>query len=196
MAIETFNPGDVVIHQAYVGSLDSSKLMFIKDQLLRIDIYESILSPVMFGNLTLNDNINIRDKLPIMGNECKLVFEISVPGPISKPRKFEFLITDIQNVTMGSDAASSRYDLQFYSIEVKNNANRLRRTPLNGMSIDSYVKMILENDLQSNKPFYCESEGTKGIQNLNFIGIKPFQVIDMLKQKAVSKIHRSSVYAF
>jgi hypothetical protein len=196
MAAETFNPGDVVIHQAYVGSLDNSKFMFIKDQLLRIDIYESILSPVMFGSLTLNDNINIRDKLPIMGNECKLVFEISVPGPISKPRKFEFLITDIQNVAMGHDAASSRYDLQFYSIEVKNNANRLRRTPLNGMSIDGYVKMILENDLQSSKPFYCENQGTKGIQDLNFIGIKPFQAIDMLKQKAVSKIHRSSVYAF
>jgi hypothetical protein len=196
MAIESFNPGDVVIHQAYVGSLDGNKFMFIQDQLQRIDIYESILSPVIFGSLTLNDSINIRDKLPIIGNECKLVFEISIPGPNSKPRRFEFLITDIQNVTMGSDAASSNYDLQFYSIEVKNNANQLKRTPLQGMSIDSYVEMILQNDLQSKKPFSFDYSGTKGIQDLSFVGIKPFQVIDMLKQKAVSKKYRSSIYVF
>lgn len=196
MATETFNPGDVALHQAYVGSLDNSKMMFIKDQLQQIDIFESILSPVIFGRLTLNDNINIRDKLPIMGNQCKLVFEISVPGPKSKPRRFEFLITDIQNVTMGHNAASSSYDLLFYSIEVQNNSNQLRRTPLSGMSIDKYVQMILTDDLKTKKPFNFGQEATKGIQNLNFIGIKPFQVIDMLKQKAVSKTHRSSVFVF
>jgi len=196
MAIESFLPGDVVIHQAYVGTLDNNKFMFIKDQLLRIDIYESILSPVMFGNLTLNDNINIRDKLPIMGNECKLVFEISVPGPTSKPRRFEFLITEILNVTMGHDAASSQYDLQFYSIEVKNNANQLRRTPLVGMPIDNSIQMLLQDVLKSTKPFSFDDEGTKGLQDLNFVGIKPFQAIDMLKNQAVSKRYRSSVHVF
>lgn len=190
--------GNVTIHQLYLSSLDANDFFPIMEQVSNIDIYESILAPIFSGTISINDSINLREKFILTGGQTKLTISFSSPGAYTKPRKFEFLVTDLQNLTMGVNAGSSSYELVLFSIEIANNANRLIRDPMQGLPIDHYIQLVLTDNIKTKKSFFYDYGGTWGIQNLAMMGLKPFQVIDMLKQSAVSKSEasKSSVYVF
>lgn len=190
--------GDVTIHQLYLSSLDANDFFPIMEQVSNIDIYESILAPIFSGTISINDSIGLREKFILTGGQTKLTISFSSPGAYTKPRKFEFLVTDLQNLTMGVNAGSSTYELVLFSIEIANNANQLKRTPMQGLPIDQYIQLILSDNIKTKKFFFYDYGGTRGIQDLSMMGLKPFQVIDMLKQSAVSKSNasKSSVYVF
>ena len=61
----SYNAGDVKINQLLLTNLRQDKSLSILDQVMKIDIYESIMSPIIFGNIVVFDAIELKDKFPI-----------------------------------------------------------------------------------------------------------------------------------
>jgi hypothetical protein len=198
MAIKSFSPGDVTIQQISIVNIDETKTVNIIEQVQHFDIYESILSPVIFGRINIVDKVNIREGFPLLAEKCKVLIQFVTPSrdPVVPPRKFELLVTSIENVVMDPNASGSSYDLHLTSIEIIENAKAVSLKGLRGGTIDTYVRSILTNNLKTKKQIITESRGTKGIQELDFLLVKPFQIIDMLKQRATSNRYKSNVYVF
>ena len=192
--MSNYNAGDVNILQITLSNLSGTKAISIVDQALKLDLYESIMSPMIFGQVLMYDSVNIREKFPIIGHKCKIVFEFVTP-PVQKHRKVELVITDVKNVTMSPNGKDSSYQLLLASPEILNNSIFLNTTTLKNKSIQEYVNEVI-GYLKTNKQCYYDEYGTKGVQSLDPVVIKPFQVIDLLRKRAVSNRYKSSSYAF
>ena len=196
MASTSFNSGDVVIKYLYLSSLDGDKLVDLREQVQDMDIYESILSPIITGSISVVDKITLRENFPIVGGKCKIKIQFVTPSPGIQPRTIEFVVTEVNNVVADPHGTGNRYTLMLASIEVLENAKSNFRAPLIGKTIDDYVELILKTHLNTKKSFNKDPYGTKGEQRMDVVYMKPFQAIDMLKQKAVSKRYKSNVYVF
>lgn len=194
----TFNPGDVFLESFEISKLDgpSQKVRDLLDQVMSIDIYESILSPIILGRVRLSDSVNFRERYPIMGNYRSMVtLQFSTTESEDRNlRKFELLIVDVENVVFNNEAKSSEYDLVLASIETTENARKQINTPFRGAKIDQYISSIMRDSISTNKPLNIFS--TKGVQNLDLNTLKPFQAIDFMRRKAVSDRYVSSTYCF
>lgn len=196
MTSKTFNSGDVILKNLYLSSLDGDRLMDLREQTHNIDIYESILSPIITGSLSILDKISLRENFPIIGGKCKIKIEFMTPSDNAQARIIEFVVTEVNNVVIDPNGKGNAYDLSLASVEILENAKSQFKIPLIGNTIEDYVKIILTDVLKTKKTFNKESNGTKGQQRMDVVYMKPFQAIDMLKQKAVSKIYKSNVYSF
>lgn len=196
MAVKGFNSGDVIIKYLYLSSLDGNKFIDLREQAQDIDIYESILSPIITGSISIADKVSLRENFPIIGGKCKVKIQFTTPTEGIPARTLEFVVTEVSNVITDPNAAGNRYTLSLASIEILENAKSYFRAPLLGNTIDDYVEIILKDVLKTKKNVLKEPNGTKGQQRMDVVSMKPFQAIDMLKQKAVSKIYRSNVYVF
>lgn len=196
--MSAFNPGDVNLESFEISKLDgpSQKVRDLLDQVLSIDIYESILSPVIFGRVRLSDSVNFRERYPIMGNyrsKVSLRFSTTESDDINI-REFDLLIVDVENVTFNAEARRSEYDLVLASIEITENSKKLVNAPLRSQKIDQYIGMIMKDYVQTKKRLNIFT--TKGVQNLDVNSLKPFQAIDLLRRRSVSDKYISSTYCF
>lgn len=194
----TFNPGDVFLESFEISKLDgpSEKVRDLLDQVLSIDIYESILSPVILGRVKLSDSVNFRERYPIMGNyRSKVTLQFSTTESDDRNlRKFELLIVDVENVTFNNEGKSSEYDLVLASIEITENSRKLITSPFRGAKIDQYVSSIMRDYVSTDKQLNIYA--TKGVQNIDVNTLKPFQAIDFMRRKAISDRFISSTYCF
>lgn len=196
MASKGFNSGDVIIKHLYLSSLDGNKFIDLREQAQDIDIYESILSPIITGSITIVDKVSLRENFPIIGGKCKVKLQFTTPTEGIPTRTLEFVVSEVSNVTTDPHSAGNRYTLTLASVEILENAKSYFRAPLIGNTIDDYVEIILKDVIKTKKNVYKEPNGTKGQQRMDVVSMKPFQAIDMMKQKAVSKVYKSNVYAF
>ena len=196
MAAKSFNSGDVLIKQFDLMSLDGGRIVDLREQAQDIDIYESILSPVITGTITIVDKVSLRESFPIIGGKCKVKIQFQTPTDGIQPRTIEFAVIEVTNIVADPHGTGNRYVLNLASMEILENAKSHFKAPLIGNTIDDYVDIILKNVLKTKKQIWKEENGTKGQQRMDVVYMKPFQAIDMLKQKAVSKVYRSNVYVF
>lgn len=196
MASKSFNSGDVIIKTFDLTSLDGTKQVNILDLVKVVDIYESILSPIITGSIFLVDNIALRENFPIVGGKCKVKLNFVTPSTGITPRMMEFVVSEVTNIRTDEHSVGSSYTLSLASVEILENAKSYFRAPLIGNTIEDYVDMILKDILKTKKQIWKEEKGTKGQQRMDVVTMKPFQAIDMLKQKAVSKAYKSNVYTF
>jgi hypothetical protein len=191
----TYQPGDIIIDRLELRKLDGEKAVDIKEQILTIDIYESILSPVITGSIFLQDSIELRESFPIIADRCFIRIHFS--SPIDKNRelrKLDLLISNVTNSTMNAEAKYNIYQLVLTSIEILANSNGLLNRGFFNKPISGYVTDILKNDISTNKKYIVEP--TKGPQTIDSVIMKPFQAIDLFKFKAVSTRYESSLFVF
>lgn len=194
MAKKSFNAGDVIISKLVVSNLGSGNEFSILEITNSIDVFESILSPIMTAQITVADNVGLREAVPIIGNKSKIKMQYTVPG--QETRSIEMVISEIKNTVASENAQGSMYTLLCCSVEILNNSSENYKLALNSDHIDQYVKSVLTEKIKTKKRIILDPKGTKGTQSIHFSSLKPFQVIDKLKRKAVSKVYKSNVYVF
>lgn len=125
-------------------------------QMLNMEIYEDIFSPVITGSITLLDNINLFYKLPICGEE-KLTVKFRSwnydPSGNQKVNYFHrtFDIIKITNVNQLTDY-SMQYTLQFASPELKKNETTHISKAFKSQTISKIVSNIMTNDYDVEEP--------------------------------------------
>lgn len=189
-------PGDVIIESINLVKINSSSAeVNLLDLIVRADIYESIKSPIITGNITILDSINLRETYPIVSDKCKVIIKFK-SHPDLPTRTFDLLIKNISEVTSHTHSQFSTYDLSLCSIEILNNSKQLFTKPLREKKIHEYVDYIMTDIIGTKKRMISDPSGTKGVQSLDIIQMKPFQSIDFLRRRAVSASYKSSTYSF
>ena len=176
----------LVSYQSAAGT-SNSKRISIRSLVSELNIYESIDSKCLSGNIVVTDAQNIPNHLPLTGLE-RIEFKLFTPGT---SRAFDFTpetghpmyIYKISD-RIGLNPRTQGYILHFCSREMLTNEQvRVNRSFTD--SIDSMVLNIVRDELKSKKPLIVEE--TKGVRKYASTRIRPFEFIDELEDKEFSR---------
>jgi len=178
------------------GGTSNPKRISIRSLVTEINIYESIDSKCLSGNVVVTDAQNIPNHLPLTGLE-RIEFKLFTPGtsrafdftPETGHPMYVYKISD----RFGLNPRTQGYILHFTSREMLTNEQVRVNRPFTN-SIDSMVLSIVREDLKSKKPLIVEE--TKGVRKYASTRIRPFEFIDELSKEAESLKYNNAGMAF
>ena len=190
--VSDFQPGDVELIDIVLMSDDQERAYSLMSQCVGFDVYESILSPVMFAELAIADSTGLLQNFPITGGEyVKLSFK--TPQNKGAPSQYLMRVNRIENKQVNESNRRITYTLQCVSAELLTNSNSLVTFSVES-TISDIINNILSNDLQTAKPRFIDP--TVGIERLLITRMTPLQAIDYVRQRAVSNQYQSSSFCF
>jgi len=166
----------------------------ITGHVVQITIYEDIQNPFLSGNISFNDNTNLKDILPLIGQEMlKLKIKTpSVPGRPDEIIESLFYMHDLVN-SVDINANNRLHNYKFISVEAIVSARTQICRPMRG-TISSIVASIIRNDLKSKKDIYVEP--SVGLYKKIATEISPTKFITDIMAEAVSEKYSSPSYMF
>jgi hypothetical protein len=187
-----FQPGDVELVDIVLLSEDQERTYSLMTQCVGFDVYESILSPVMFAELVIADSIGLLQNFPILGGEfIKLSFK--TPKNKGTPASFLFRVKGIENKQVNESNKRLTYTITCVSSELIINS-KTNQSLVGTDNISTLIKNTLEDQLETNKPLFIDA--TAGMEKVVLTRMTPFQIIDYLRQRAVSTTYLSSSFCF
>lgn len=190
MSTSTREPGDVIVKNIELKNAITGAKVNPLDQLVGFDVFEDITKPTMVAMLYFNDQINLIDKFPIVGEET-ITFSIQTPG-MSQPTTYYFRVFEITNIVRQENDKGATYTVKCVSEEHFYN-NRLVNQSYN-TTVDQIIPLILSQYLNSKKDIIVDK--TKGVQKLVIPSLHPLEAIDMCRQRAVSANYAASAFVF
>lgn len=208
---DDFRPSDVSIQNITMISADQERRYSLMSQVTRIDIFESIYSPVIYAELQIQDSIGLDQSFPIKGEEF-ITISFSTPG--SEVTTYTFMNRGIPvNKKLNENLKGSTYTLKLVSADVLKN---LMVTSLNNKGefvpkfvkddVTGIVKDILMNDVKVSLP--VKVINTKGIFEEKIIygladaaqppnTLTPFRYVDYFRKiLAASPQYESQAFNF
>lgn len=188
---DDFRPGDVNVIDILLMSEDGQRAYSLMSQAVTIDIYESIMSPVIWADIQISDSSGLLQSFPIIGEEfIKIVF-----GTPMSPSTASYLlrVNSVNNKQVTQNSRKITYTLQCCSAELMKNVKQfvsIKKTD----TIQDIVLSIFDDYIKTDKPVFVDT--TTGIEEITISSLTPFQAIDMLRQRAVSNRYQSSSFCF
>ena len=166
----------------------------ITDIVVSINIFEDIFSTAMTCNLVVVDNLNLIEKLPIIGQEF-VEMKLSTPQlneTADSVIEKKFVINTIasrESISVGAQAYSFELSTQD---SIVNRKTRVSKSYTG--SISDTVFDVLRNELGSLQDINVEP--TLGIRKIVVPNNHPYTIINQLKKEAISKEYGSPHYVF
>ena len=187
------HPGDFLLDGVLiVGS--SGVEVEVTELLKELNIYQSIDSPFMSGNVMIEDPSGLAEVLPFIGQE-RIIFSLRTPGRSAIDfNRYHGIIYNVGKRFHTTDRAQTLL-LNFTSLENYKNLRTKVSQSFKG-TISSIVQDILTSDnyLGTKKPISIDI--TKNIRTFVIPNITPFKAIDFLKREAVSAAEQSPHFLF
>ena len=174
---------------AEIGKLDYSvdavkvtsstgEVFDIKDLVVGIDVYESLLSPYIKCELTIADASNFLEVAPLIGQEK---VELKITEANKKVNK-TFYIGSISNYIKGN-AQSAVYIIKLITPEQMMNSLTLVSQAYTGTITESITNIIKD---YLNSSFKTIPDNTNGNYRVIIPNWNPFQAIDWLAKRAIN----------
>jgi hypothetical protein len=174
-------PGSVDIKNLNLFSFDRSKTYNLLENYMSIDIYEDILKPSIYAEITIHDTSGIHEAFPIMGEEF-IELEYETPGG-EITCKYTLFCYSTSNEVATLNEKGKTYVLHCVSYEYIKGINKLINKSYDA-PISYIIKDVLQNVIQTDKPYYVEN--TRGSQSLILSNKKPWEALDLVRRRAVS----------
>jgi hypothetical protein len=187
-----FQPGDVDVVDILLLSEDGQRSYSLMNQAVTIEIYESIMSPVIWAEISISDSMGLLQNFPIIGEEfVKITFK--TPKTFGDTATYLLRVNSVNNKQVNENNKKITYTLQCCSAELLTNAKQLVTITTND-TIKNIITNIIEDYIQSDKPVFVDS--TVGLEEVKITKLTPFQAIDFIRQRAVSVRYQSSSFCF
>lgn len=174
----------VRIYSANGRSFDAA---YIFDEII---LNESLYMPTMNGSITITDDFDHYEALPIIGQE---IVQIEVEAFEERIYTFTFAVYKVSNVQK-LNSRTSRYTLYFVSEEQILNENlRLTRSFAN-MKYSQMMNEILVNEIGTEKDIAIDA--TQNSNTYVTPNIRPFKAIKQITRKSISARNEQSNYVF
>jgi hypothetical protein len=183
-------PGDVLLEKVNLIGSDGKRIVSIKPQVKFIDLYESVMSPVLYGEMLVADSIDLLRGFPIIGEEK---VELEFHTPTLDPISVTLNVFAIENIHVTSDKKLKTYKLRLVSEEAMTNAKLLINRKFTKENQNN-ITDILKSDLKTSKDI--KTSPTKGVDTQLITNITPFQAIDKFRLRSVSLKYSSSSFVF
>lgn len=188
----SFVAGDIQIKELTLRSLDGCRSYNLLQQAKVINIYESILSPIIYAEIAILDGIGLHNDFPILCEEVvDLVF--TTPGT-SCETKYSLFVNKVVDKKISTTNKAEEYVLSCVSQECTVNAGVLYNRKFK-QEVSTSIKEIFDSSLKREKELTWV-EPTRGIEEVIISNMQPFKAIDLLRQRATSKSFISSSFVF
>ena len=176
-----------------VGS--SGRRVNVIDQVGELNIFQSLDSPFMSGNIMLTDSDGIAETLPLLGQE-RLIFSLQTPG-----HDIAINFNDYHAIIYNVEKRFNQTDreqiliLNWTTLEHYKNLRTKVSKSFKGNICDIVAEVLSEeNFLGSKKPLHIEK--TKNIRKYVIPNLNPFQTINLLKEEAISTLEDAPHFLF
>ena len=167
-----------------------------------LNIYEDIDANAVTGSIHMIDFNNIITNAKLQGNE-RLIFKLSTPSvgnertrtvDATEETGYPFHIYALTDRKVISET-SMTYVLHFCSKEMFRNVRTRVSKAYNGGLAESVVSILRDkNGLNSRKDIYYEQ--TRNSDKIVIPGMRPFDAVNMISRKALSKNAKGAGYYF
>lgn len=170
-----------VIKDLSIVSFDGSIKYDVRGIFEELNIFDNLMSPVMSGNILINDALGLSNKLKFDGSEY---IEIDIVKDIDMPKKLffkkKFLIYK-QSDRKQVNQSSEMYILHFVSEEFTLSQQKKLQQFYKG-EYSTIVERILKDHLKVDK---AAIEKTKGIKEIVIPTLSPFDAIEYVAKRSV-----------
>jgi len=191
MSSEYVSSGSIDIKKLEITSYDGKKQYNLMSQVMSFSVYEDTMFPVIRAEFSINDGIDLQSSFPIIDEEI-INLEFSTAG-YDLVNSYTLYVKSVENQSVSPGTKGKTYTIRAVSKEFIFNSTLLINKKLNEES-HKLVQSIMKDTLHTTKNVNIEL--TKGIQDILVTQMKPFQIIDLIRKRAVSKKYASSSYLF
>ena len=188
---DDFQPGNVDILNISIVSADGKRAHNLIPYVTEIHIYENIVYPSMFCELTVADSIGLYERFPITTDEF-VTFSIKTPGN-ETPSDYRFSVNRVGEKEIHQNNQMVSYTLQLVSPELKRSAATPITKTFNG-TISELITDILKEDIGTEKRLIIEP--STGIINKTIGPRLPFPMIHEHYLDADNRRDNNGVYVF
>ena len=177
--------GEFTLSQVEI--IASSGVMFDKFKPLEINIYESIFSNSLTGNISIADTNNLLKFMPFIGQE-QLLLKITTPSLEDESIDFTKNAFSIYNISVNAElsAGATVYVLEFCSMELlRNNRTRVSKSFTDTPS--KILEKVLTDSRYINTTKNIDVEKTSGIKSIIVPNQRPFDFLRCLIQDCKSE---------
>jgi len=195
-------PGDYNLNKIEIITASGEVLPLRMGMIIELNVYEDIESSALTGAMSMIDSSNIITNAPLQGNE-RLLFKLSTPVSEYSERVaidateetgFPFHIYAVTNRVIQSETLSS-YTIHFCSRELLRNARTKISRAYEGELHQAAIKILRDkNGLDSVKRLHFEP--TKNVDKLVIPNMRPFEALDLVADRALSKNSEAAGYYF
>ena len=147
----------------------------------RIDVYESLKNYTLSADIHIAEGIELMNYFPIRGEEY---IQFTIQTPDRKRIKYDFFVESVSNVTPNETGMMKRYVFRCVTRDFLTNSYTIFSKRYRDLQYDQAIKQVISSDLGSSKSVKVEK--TSGFFDYVVNNVRPFQVIDLLKERAVS----------
>lgn len=181
------NPFTARVLDIQMTKFNGSDPMGIMPQVMELNIYQSVFSPIIKAELVLNDLINIPGNYPISNEEYITITLDQDSGTEPYERqKFElkFIVVSLEKITVDDTGRSMAYVMQLDSVEAFVNA-KTRISKAYKDTIEKMIESIVVDYLKSDKKLNLIAD-TKKSRDLVVPLLRPFAALNWMCKFAVS----------
>ena len=186
--------GDFILDGVLIVGSSGLRVNII-DQVQELNIYESIDSPYISGNILMSDSAGIAESLPLLGQE-RILFKLRTPSH-SGSIDFNNYHAIIYNIEKRF-SSSEREHIILLSWTTLDHLKSVRTKISESFkgTISDIVQKIIKGStyLNSKKPLFIEP--SRNIRKFVIPNLTPFQTIKLIKEEAVSAEENSPHYVF
>ena len=196
-------PGDYKLDEIKIINAVGEPLTLRMGQVQELNIYEDINSSSLTGSMSIIDAHNIITQAQLQGNE-RLIFKLHTPGNSEENKVMYVDATEQTGHPFHIYALSDRvnltettmsYTLHFCSRELFRNARTRVSQAYNGGLAESVVSILRDREgLDTRKNIFFEK--TRNQDKIVIPNIRPFDAINMIANKALSKNGKGAGYYF
>lgn len=183
--------GVVNLEQVMLYGFSGGEPKDIVHLIQRIDVFESLSNYTLSADIYMSEGIELLNYFPIRGEEF---VRFSIQTPDRKTISYDFFVESIQPTVPNEASMMKYYVLRCVTRDFLKNSHTLLSKRYTDLNYDAAVKQVLA-DLGSDKSVNIET--TKGKFDYVVNNVRPFQVIDLLKERSVSgEKNLSSLFCF
>jgi hypothetical protein len=157
------------------------------------DIYESLDNNCITADFIVYDGVELTNYLPAAGEEK---ISLSIKTPSRKTCTYNFFVHTISGMSATADGQHKTYRFQCVSLDYLNNSYMKITKRYTDKKYDEAANEVLKVDFPVSKGL--EVEPTKGKFDYVVNNVRPFQIMDLLCERAVpsNDSHAGSNYVF
>ncbi len=155
----------------------------------QLNIYESIFEPCISATAALDDSRPLIDYDILAGSKVKIKYKTFEDIDYTE---MNFIIDGVSSAIPGT--RTQIYFITMFSEESKRAVGLRVGEIYNKTSPENMINDILKNKIRTKKKFYFSRTGA--LDTMNCSNLYPFQAIDAIKKRSVSRSYTSSTYMF
>jgi len=155
----------------------------------QLNIYESIFEPCISATAALDDSNGLIDYDLLPGSIVRFKYKTFEE---TKYTEMKFVIDSVNAAIPGTKTQT--YFLTMFSEESKRAVGLRVGEIYNKTSPENMINDILKNKIRTKKKLYFSK--TSALDTMNCSSLYPFQAIDAIKRRSVSRSYSSSTYMF